>query len=221
MREAVFSIRHRGCWSTAIARRFPKVTASLVSWVTFPMLTEEKMGRWSALWKFEAMDEEEMGRFLAYFSKLKMIEKEEVLYREKNIAIIHEVSHAVGSVSRTIALSECHVVGTMSVGNGMEHWHVIAEKASQINDLLTSLEKLGTVFIERIGKYEPARKKFKLTEKQRGALSLALSSGYYSWPRKVTLEELAQLAGISRRAFQERLRKGEAKAIPPSLKQII
>ncbi len=197
------------------------MTASLVSWVTFPVLTEKKTGRWSALWKFEATDDGEMSRFLAYFPKLKMVEKAEVLYREKNMAIIHEVSHAAGSVSRTIALSECHVVGTMSVGNGMEHWHVIAERAGQIKALLASLEKLGTVFIERIGKYEPARRRFKLTEKQMKALSLALSGGYYSWPRKATLGELAQLAGISRRAFQEQLRRGEAKAIPPLLRQII
>jgi len=63
-------------------------------------------------------------------------------------------------------------------------------------------------------KYEDISNEVRVTRKQFEALHTALKHEYYSWPRKVTLEDMAQRSDTTRRAFQENLRKAEAKILP-------
>jgi len=69
--------------------------------------------------------------------------------------------------------------------------------------------------------YENISKDVRITQKQFEALHTALKHNYYSWPRKITLEELAQHASTTRRAFQENLRKAEAKLLPHVVKKFM
>jgi hypothetical protein len=55
-----------------------------------------------------------------------------------------------------------------------------------------------------------------LTEKQRKAMELAIQKGYYHSPRKIDMQQLAKLSGLSFSTFQVHLRKAEAKLIPYS-----
>lgn len=50
--------------------------------------------------------------------------------------------------------------------------------------------------------------RYGLTEEQYRAIALALDRGYFDVPRSVTLEELADEAGVSHQALSERLRRG-------------
>jgi len=54
---------------------------------------------------------------------------------------------------------------------------------------------------------EPAGR-YGLTQDQYEALALAAEHGYYDVPRSATLEELAEIAGVSHQALSERLRRG-------------
>ncbi|QZP39500.1 helix-turn-helix domain-containing protein [Halobaculum magnesiiphilum] len=56
-----------------------------------------------------------------------------------------------------------------------------------------------------------------LTDRQREALSLALSRGYYESPRKVTAQELAEELDISQPAMSSLLRRGERELLSASL----
>jgi|TARA_Y100000310_G_scaffold344923_1_gene460542 predicted DNA binding protein len=69
--------------------------------------------------------------------------------------------------------------------------------------------------------YDAISKDVRITQKQFEALHTALTHKYYSWPRKVTLEQLAQKASTTRRAFQENLRKAEAKIFPHIVKKFM
>ncbi len=53
-----------------------------------------------------------------------------------------------------------------------------------------------------------------LSDKQKKAFELAILKGYYSYPRKIKLIELAKLMKISYSTFQEHLRRAEEKLIP-------
>ena len=53
-----------------------------------------------------------------------------------------------------------------------------------------------------------------LTSQQKTAVELAVRSGYYDYPRKIKLEELAKMMKISYSTFQEHLRKAEQKLLP-------
>lgn len=56
-----------------------------------------------------------------------------------------------------------------------------------------------------------------LTDRQRDALTLALSRGYYESPRKVTAQELAEEFDISQPAMSSLLRRGERQLLSSSL----
>lgn len=55
-----------------------------------------------------------------------------------------------------------------------------------------------------------------LSKKQKNALELAIREGYYSYPRKIDVHELAKLMKISYSTYQEHLRKAEGKIITNS-----
>ncbi|WP_330631739.1 helix-turn-helix domain-containing protein [Halocatena halophila] len=56
-----------------------------------------------------------------------------------------------------------------------------------------------------------------LSNKQREALELAITEGYFTVPRKTTLEELSEQLGISRQAASERIRRGCQKLVSNAL----
>lgn len=53
-----------------------------------------------------------------------------------------------------------------------------------------------------------------LTKKQRNALEIAINHGYYDYPKKIKLEKLAKIMGISYSTYQAHLKKAEGKVIP-------
>ena len=53
-----------------------------------------------------------------------------------------------------------------------------------------------------------------LTVKQKKAFELAVNNGYYEYPRKITLSQLASILGISFSTYQKHLRKAEQKILP-------
>jgi predicted DNA binding protein len=53
-----------------------------------------------------------------------------------------------------------------------------------------------------------------MPEKQKQAMNLAIKNGYYNYPRKTNLDNLAKIAKVSKQTFQENLRKAENKLIP-------
>jgi len=53
-----------------------------------------------------------------------------------------------------------------------------------------------------------------LTDKQKACFDLANEQGYYDYPRKITLKELAKLAKISYSTFQFHLQNAEKKVMP-------
>ncbi len=54
----------------------------------------------------------------------------------------------------------------------------------------------------------------KIPQKQKEAIELAVKCGYYDYPRKIHLEELAKITKVKRQTYQENLRRAEKKLIP-------
>ena len=53
-----------------------------------------------------------------------------------------------------------------------------------------------------------------ISKEQKNALKIAYNNNYYSYPRKISIENLAKLAKKSTSTFQEHLRKAEIKIMP-------
>ena len=101
--------------------------------------------------------------------------------------------------------------------NGYEIW----EMASWEKEALTKVLKVPVFKIEikyikqtKLSDLFFPKVSPQLAPKQKEALELAVKQGYYQFPRKIKLEELAKLSKVKRQTFQENLRRAERKLIP-------
>ncbi len=59
-----------------------------------------------------------------------------------------------------------------------------------------------------------------LTINQKKALEIAINNGYYNYPKKIKMEKLAKIMGISYSTFQAHLKKAEGKILPNIYKEL-
>jgi predicted DNA binding protein len=109
------------------------------------------------------------------------------------------------------------------IAKGKETWHVAAWNRSLLEKLIKTLEQWKEIFADfqllSFNKTDLNEIYFPkimptLPDKQKKSFDLALKRGYYTWPRRVDLGDLAQEMGISASTYQEHLRKAEAKLLP-------
>lgn len=116
-------------------------------------------------------------------------------------------------------------VGPTITRGGFQYWTVASLKKEPLMSLYKRVKNLGpqraTIQLLSLRQGEvntftqPALAQ--LTSLQRRALELACQHGYYSYPRRVSLEQLAKLVGIPRTTLQSHLRKAERTIIPALL----
>lgn len=111
---------------------------------------------------------------------------------------------------------------------GWEEWEVASTKREDLEAFINYAEKMKNVESEFF--YLKDKKIInlliyamvpKLTEKQKNALILAVENGYYGYPRKIKLVQLAKQMKVSLSTYQFHLAKAEAKLMPFLAKRII
>ncbi len=105
------------------------------------------------------------------------------------------------------------------IRDGKEEWPLFLADPNR-EDLHEGLASLRTeedadISIEKISQSRSAAQSNAdlLSVRQRELLELACDRGYYSWPRTVTLDDLADELEISKPTILEHLRKAEAKIL--------
>jgi len=110
---------------------------------------------------------------------------------------------------------------------GFEVWEVASWDRKKLQNLISAFETSRNVTHFEILRFEEKNiddiyilKLFpELPKKQKQAIELAYSSGYYSYPKKTNLDKLAKISKVSKQTFQENLRKAEAKLMPLILRK--
>ncbi|MBI4980257.1 helix-turn-helix domain-containing protein [Candidatus Woesearchaeota archaeon] len=104
---------------------------------------------------------------------------------------------------------------------GFEYWEVASWEKPTLMNFVGGIkkEKEIKVQIERFQKVKLDTIYFpkimpRLSARQHLAFQLALEEGYYAYPRKIELQQLAKLMKISTSTFQEHLRRAEQKNMP-------
>ncbi len=112
---------------------------------------------------------------------------------------------------RELANSECFLTdATATQGGGLE-WRLLAPRRSAVEDLVKTLRARGiSVDLVAIKTMKGAGG---LTDRQERVISLAYQLGYFEFPRKINLSELAKKLGVSKAALSETLHTGEEKVL--------
>ncbi len=103
--------------------------------------------------------------------------------------------------------------------NGLETINIASFEKNQINKAIFTLEKLYKTKIhyiqeKKVKNISIMQENPELTEKQKQAMELAIKQGYYNYPRKTSIEQLAKLSKLSFSTFHAHLRKAEQKLLP-------
>lgn len=110
---------------------------------------------------------------------------------------------------------------------GYELWEIGSWKKDLLNEFITNLQKdkffvkilkIANTKLDEI--YFPQVMP-QLTKHQKKAIELAYHHGYYDFPRKIELKELARIAEISLSTFREHLRKAEKKLMPDLVRNVM
>ncbi len=107
--------------------------------------------------------------------------------------------------------------------DGSEYWEVACLDRNELNKIINAATKhyhgeLFSVKQEKLKSVSSLEITPVLTEKQFEAIKLAYKEGYYNYPRKLTIPQLAKTVKRSYSTFQENLRKAENKLIDYFLK---
>ena len=107
--------------------------------------------------------------------------------------------------------------------DGWEYWEVACLDRDELNKLINAATKyyhgkLFSVKKEILKSVSSLEITPILTEKQFEAIKVAYKEGYYNYPRKLTIPQLAKSVKRSYSTFQENLRKAENKLIDYFLK---
>ncbi len=107
--------------------------------------------------------------------------------------------------------------------DGWEYWEVACLDRKELNKMITAAKKhyhgkLFSIKKEKLKSISSLEITPALTEKQFEAIKLAYKKGYYNYPRKLTIPQLAKNIKKAYSTFQENLRKAENKLIDYFLK---
>ena len=73
---------------------------------------------------------------------------------------------------------------------------------------------------EKISNISITRLLPEITKKQKRALEIAINNGYYDYPKKVKMEKLAKIMGVSYSTYQAHLKKAEGHIIPSIYREL-
>jgi len=114
---------------------------------------------------------------------------------------------------------------TINHFDGHEYWEVASWKKEELQKFIAMLRKHMDICEILQLKQAPLTDIYfpnvmpSISKSQKKALELAHLHGYYSYPRKITLEKLAKLSKIGISTFQEHLRKAELRLLPVLIEQ--
>ena len=117
----------------------------------------------------------------------------------------------IKSVVHTILKNKCFLFNKVPLVDGWEIWTIAAPKKTAIKHAFDDIEKLGEFKLLHIKK--STFDGFNLSNKQEKILKLAIDLGYYNWPKKISISELAKKLNLSKVTIAEHLRKAEIKVI--------
>lgn len=216
MKEVTIGVYHQDCWGSGSAEKFPESVATVRGPV---VVTKNHDGKTEISCTMETTfnDNKQRDSYLDYVKNHELMKKFNVFHKTDSKAIFSTSWKGSTSYGSVVENSATYTAPITQEQGGYETHTVLTKKPKDLKKLLAELEILGEVKILKVKNLIDSNNPYNLTDKQAKALRIARTMDYYSWPRNITLEELASYAGTTRRAFQENLRKAEAKVFPTFL----
>jgi len=110
---------------------------------------------------------------------------------------------------RALATSKCFLVRANTRPDGLLEWELVAEDRPQVSRLVDRLGKVGCEVT--LGRLKEVEDDEALTRRQEEILHVAFERGYFDYPKRVGIRDLAAIFHVSISTISEILRKGQTK----------
>ena len=213
-------VYHHDCWGSESTKDYP--TISMTELGAVHIVKKDDHGVLvDCFWLITADTEKELTSYLKYVQSLPSTKQWKLFMQNGNKAYVYMQFLSKTSSYDSILKTNALPVGPIVQEHEHEIHQVATEKPKETAKLLSNLEALGEVKVYKISDFSEDAVFGALTRKQQDALLTACQNNYYSWPRKLSLDDISKKVGIKRRTFQERLRQAEAKFIPAAIEKIV
>ncbi|MFH1257664.1 MAG: helix-turn-helix domain-containing protein [Candidatus Micrarchaeota archaeon] len=148
-------------------------------------------------------------------SKVRSVEGNQVFYQHESL----------DAFNAQVMNSEVLFIKPIIGRRGYEFWTIASWDKKHLKDLAKHISKIKGVKVRVLGIHGQPIDLFisnvfgRLSGKQLSAIKKAASEGYYDFPRKKSLEEVAKKEGVDESTFREHLRKAESAIIKASLRE--
>lgn len=206
MWTAKFKIRHKDCWISSKTKDYSVVVKGI------PLSSYEENGElYNSNFVFVSGEKSERDKFVRCLKRDKRVKEMQI----KGNQILSKVQGR--EFISTVFDESFFFIKPVVMKNGFEFWEIGCWERKKIIDFYKRVRNLADVQLMCIKKEFPSifmqQSVPHLTEKQMSAFELAKEFGYYNYPRKISVEQLAKLKKVPRTTFQNHLRKAEIKLL--------
>ncbi len=202
MYEAVLAVNLLESWVGKISRQLP-ISVNIVDTIAFG---DEGVQDLAEI-RLNGTDPDLIEKLISDFDHIDFVKASKV-DQDKVIVIVG--TKGCGGC-RSILESGCFLISAVTDDNAWVEWKLIMNEKSQLQKLVESLE--SRQIESRLILIQPVDDHESLTPRQEKIIKTALERGYYDFPKRIGIRELARIFDISTASVSETLRRGQKKII--------
>jgi predicted DNA binding protein len=202
MMEAVLSLKIPQNWMSEIPQKHP-VTIRVIDRVPY---SEKGVKDLVEI----AGPEDVMEEVLADIKKNPLVAKVDTTVTERG-KVIGAITTARCEICRILTDSDVFLISAESKGGGKVEWTLVVSDKSVLKNIFDHLKTKGVE--SDLVKLTKIDDKESLTERQDKITHVAFERGYFDYPKRISLRELARMFDVSPSTLSEILRKGQRKIV--------
>ena len=202
MMEAVLSLKIPDHWMSDISANYP-ATIKVIDRMPFADKGVKDLVEIQA--PVDVMDE-----ILNTIKKNPLVVKVDTTVTEKG-KVLSAVTTSRCEICRILTDADVFLISAQSKGQGKVEWTIILSEKKVLKDIFDHL-KSKSVDAELV-KLAKIDDKETLTERQDKITQVAFDRGYFDYPKRISLRELARMFDVSPSTLSEILRKGQRKIV--------
>jgi predicted DNA binding protein len=202
MMEAIISLKEPEHWMTDVSSRFP-VDIRVIDRMPYSEKGVKDLVEIAA-------SPDTIQEILEAIRKNPLVTKMDTTVTEKG-KVISAVTTQRCDICRILTDADVFLISAQSKDAGKVEWTVILSEKKVLKDVFDHL-KSKSVEAELI-KLTKIDDKDSLTERQDKITQVAFDRGYFDYPKRISLRELARMFEVSPSTLSEILRKGQRKIV--------
>lgn len=202
MMEAIISLREPENWISDISARFP-ATIRVIDRMPYAEKGVKDLVEISA-------PDDVMEEILEAILKNPLVIEVDTTVTERG-KVISAVTTAMCEICRILTDSGVFLISAQSKDGGKVEWTLIISEKEVLKDIFDHLkEKSVEAELIKLTKIDDRES---LTERQDKITQVAFERGYFDYPKRISLRELARMFDVSPSTLSEILRKGQRKIV--------